>query len=372
MNSSEKASAYQRIRRRLTLFHLFFTPTLLIILIMTDITFDMRRNAVALANGNEWGVVAVYFLLFSIYFLIFDLPISYYSGFLLEHQFGLSNQDFRSWLMESLKKMLLSFVLSLGLLEFLYWVIRNFQASWWLWAWAGYAFVSYGIGKIFPVLIVPLFYKYGQLDDKALEEKVLKLAERFGMPVKNVFSLNLSKTTKKANAAFMGFGRTKRVVLSDTLINHFSHSEVEVVLAHELGHFKNRDIWRLFFFGLAASLIAFGIGFLGMNSLSPLLQFSSTADIAGLPLLFLIFYLVNLLLMPLQNGYSRRRENKADLFALRACGNKNDFISCMQKLGDQNLADPNPPGWYEWLFYDHPSLRKRIEMAKNTQMDRVK
>jgi STE24 endopeptidase len=365
MVHQEKAAEYQAIRRRLTLFHLILTPSLLGILIASGWTFGMRQNAVTLAGAGEWNVVALYFILFSLFFLIFDLPFSFYSGFVLEHQFGLSNQSFNQWLLDFGKKTLLSFVLSLVLLECLYGIIRVDPAHWWVWAWVAYAFVSYILGKVFPVVIVPLFYKYGKLDDKELEAKVLGLAARFDMPVQNVYSLNLSKTTKKANAAFMGIGKTKRVVLSDTLIQNFTHAEVEVVVAHELGHYRHHDVWRLLALGLAASLLAFAAGFFGMNALMPALSLSSAADVAGLPLLFLIFYVVNLTLMPLMNGYSRRRERAADAFALKALETRDVFISCMKKLGEQNLADPSPPAWYEWLFYDHPSIGKRIEMAKN-------
>ncbi len=368
-DKSKQASAYQTIRRRLTLFHLILTPALLGILIVSGWTFGMRQNAIAFAGISEWGVVAVYVVLFSLFFLIFDLPLAFYSGFTLEHQFGLSNQSFGQWLLDLGKKTLLSFVLSLVLLECLYWIIRVDPAHWWVWAWVAYAFVSYVLGKVFPVVIVPLFYKYGKLEDKELEAKVLKLAARFDMPVENVYSLNLSKTTKKANAAFMGIGRTKRVVLSDTLIRNFTHPEVEVVVAHELGHYKHRDIWRLLAFGLAASLGAFAAGFWGMNELAPALSLNSVADVAGLPLLFLIFYAVNLILMPAMNGYSRRRERAADLFALKALETREVFISCMEKLGEQNLADPEPPAWYEWFFYDHPSIGKRVAMAKKLTID---
>jgi STE24 endopeptidase len=163
----------------------------------------------------------------------------------------------------------------------------------------------------------------------------------------------------------MGLGKTKRVVLSDTLISQFTHPEIEVVVAHELGHYKHHDVWRFLGFGLVASLIAFAVGFWGMNALAPVLSLNSTADVAGLPLLFLIFYVVNLVLMPLMNGYSRRRERMADLFALKALETREVFISCMEKLGKQNLADPEPAPWYEWFFYDHPSIGKRIEMVKN-------
>ena len=167
----------------------------------------------------------------------------------------------------------------------------------------------------------------------------------------------------------MGIGKTQRVVLSDTLVQNFTHSEVEVVVAHELGHYKHHDVWRLLAFGLATSLVAFAVGFWGMNKLASSLNFSSAGDVAGLPLLFLIFYGVNLVLMPLMNAYSRRLERAADLFALKALGTRDVFISCMNKLGEQNLADPEPPAWYEWFFYDHPPVRKRIAMAKRQTGD---
>ena len=364
-DQSGQAARYQRIRRRLALFHLFLTPALLTILLLSGLTFGMRTNALALTCGNEWGTVAVYFFLFSLYFLIFDLPLAYYSGFSLEHAFGLSNQTFGQWTSDFLKKAGLSFGLSLALLEFLYLIIRKSPSHWWLWAWGGYAFVSYILGKVFPVLIVPIFYKYGKVEDKALEAKVLTLAARFGLPAQNVYSLNLSKTTRKANAAFMGIGKTKRIVLSDTLIDHFTPAEVEIVVAHELGHYKNHDVWRFLAFGLGTSLMVFALGFWGIKAFAHSMQLDSAANVAGLPLLFLIFYAVNLILMPLQNAYSRRRENEADAFALKACGNKYFFISCMRKLGEQNLADPDPPAWYEWLFYDHPSIGKRVKKAEH-------
>ena len=364
-----RAKEYQIIRRRLSIFELVLTPSLLGILIASGWTFGMRQNAIGFAGANDAGVVAVYFLLFSLFFLIFDLPLAFYSGFVLEHQFDLSNQSFGQWLLDLGKKTLLSFVLSLALLECLYLIIRMDHTRWWIWAWAAYAFVSYVLGKVFPVVIVPLFYKYGRLEDKELEAKVLELAARFDMPVGNVYSLNLSKTTKKANAAFMGIGRTKRVVLSDTLIQNFTHSEVEVVVAHELGHYKHRDVWRLLAFGLVTSLVAFAAGFWGMNALAPRLSLNSQADVAGLPLLFLIFYAVHLVLMPVMNGYSRRRERAADVFALNALETREVFIGSMKKLGAQNLADPEPPAWYEWFFYDHPSIAKRIEMAEKWTTD---
>lgn len=359
-----KAKEYQRIRRKLTLANLALTPALLVLLLASGFHLLFRDWAAATAGTNEWLTVAVYFLLLSVFFLVFDLPLAFYSGFALEHQFGLSNQTFAAWIKDLAKRSLLSFAVSLFLIEGLYGIIRAAPGSWWLWAWGGYAFVSYAMGKVFPVVIVPLFYKYGKLEDRELAEQVTRLAARFGLPVENVYSLNLSKTTKKANAAFMGIGRTKRVVLSDTLISNFTHAEIENVVAHELGHYKHRDIWRLLGFGLATSLAAFYVGSCGMTAWAPLLGVRTVADPAGLPLLFLIFYAAGLTLAPFQRAFSRHCERQADLFALKACGAPDVFITCMKKLGEVNLAELDPPGWYEFLFYDHPSLAKRIRMAE--------
>ncbi|OQA57424.1 MAG: hypothetical protein BWY42_00557 [Candidatus Omnitrophica bacterium ADurb.Bin277] len=366
MKSDElKAKEYQIIRRRLTIFHLLLTPALLVLILSSGMHLMFREWSLSIAGAGEWQLAAVYFTIFSIFFLLIDVPLSFYSAFLVEHRFGLSNQGFSGWLKDFAKRSLLSFAVSLALVELLYWIIRSFPDTWWLWAWAGYAFVSYILGKLFPVVIVPLFYKYGKVEDEVLAAKIRTMAARFGLPVENVYSLNLSKTTKKANAAFMGIGKTRRVVLSDTLISNFTHEEIGNVVAHELGHYKHGDIWRLLGFGLLVSLLAFYAGSWGMGRWAPVFGIDGTADIAGLPLLFLIFYVVNFLLMPAQNAYSRRRERAADRFALEVCREPETFVSCMEKLGRVNLSEMEPPPWFEWFFYDHPSLSKRIRVARH-------
>ncbi len=358
-----KAKEYQKKRQALSLFHLVLTPLLLAAAFVSPLSLMLKELALGV-SANPYGTAAVYFVLLSLYFLAFDGPLGFYSGFVLEHQYELSNQALGSWAKEFTKKTLLSFVFSLALIEALYALIWRFPARWWLIAWAGYAGLSYVMGKIFPVLIVPLFYKYSQVENASLKERILTLAGRYGLPVENVYSLNLSKTTKKANAAFMGLGRTKRVVLSDTLIENFTPNEIETVVAHELGHFKHRDIWKQLGIGLVTSFLAFWIVFRWFAPLSKALGFEGAGDLAALPLLLLIFQLFFLVLMPLQNGYSRRVERAADRFALKAYPNPDIFISCMEKLARVNLADPEPHAVYEWFFYDHPAIAKRIKMAR--------
>ncbi|MBI3313262.1 MAG: M48 family metallopeptidase [Candidatus Omnitrophica bacterium] len=359
----EKAKAYQRKKQSLTLFHLFLTPAILAAATLTPISSSLKEAASQLSQ-NPYGMFAIYFLLFSLYTLIFDAPFSYYSGFVLEHRYGLSNQTFGAWLKDWTKKSVLSFALSLALLAGLYFLIWSFPARWWFYAWIAYAFVSYFFGKIFPVWIVPLFYKYDRVAEGSLRKRILDLAARYGMPVENVYSLNLSKTTKKANAAFMGIGKTRRVVLSDTLLSHFTEDEIETVVAHELGHFKHRDILKQLSFGMAASLCLFWLAFQTVGPLAVRLGFDGVSDIAAVPVLFLIFYIFSLVLMPVQNGFSRWLECAADRFALEAYPYTDTFISCMEKLGSVNLADPDPHPVYEWFFYDHPAISKRVRMAR--------
>ncbi len=364
--TAENAKKYQRLKQGISLFYLVWTPFLLGMIAFTP--FSLFLDAMAgLFGSNPYLRLAVYFTLFSVIFFFLDLPLAYFSGHELEHRFGLSNQSLAGWASFFLKRALLSFVFSLGLLELLYAVIWHFPKNWWLWAWAGYAAVSYVVGKIFPVWIVPLFYKYDRVADEALKQRIFSLTSRFGLPLENLYSLNLSKTTKKANAAFMGIGKTKRVVLSDTLIHNFTHEEIETVVAHELGHYKHRDILKQLAFGLTGSLAAFYVAFHLLNKLAVQYSYKGAGDIAAMPLLFFIFYLFGLLLTPVQSAFSRWMERAADRFALQAVPRVDVFISCMDKLGKVNFSDPDPHPLYEWFFYDHPSIARRIQMAREWQ-----
>lgn len=358
-----QAKRYQKIRQNLALFHLVWTPFILYLGVQLPISLILRDSAYQMIR-NSYGALALYFLIFSLMILIIDLPMAYYSGYILEQKFGLSNQTPRSWAWDFTKKSVLSFLFSLALILGLYALVWNFADRWWIIAWASYVFVSILMGKIFPLFIVPLFYQYSPVEDEVLRNRIFNLANRFQMPLQNIYSLNLSKTTKKANAAFMGLGKTKRVVLSDTLLGSFTHDEIEMVLAHELGHYKHKDIIKQLSLGTLLSFIAFWCAWRLMNPLASHFNIQGVSDIASLPLLFLIFYVVMLILTPLQNGASRMVERAADLFALKHYPEPAIFISCMQKLGEVNLSDPEPNPIYEWFFYDHPAIGKRIQLAE--------
>jgi len=361
--TTNRAKAYQTKRNWLRLYNLLLTLAILELVILFRWT-DMFYSWAAVISSRPYVMLSIYFLFFSIYLLILSLPLDFYSGFMLEHEYQLSNQNFRGWLAEFIKQIVLSFAMMLALVILLYALIWNFEHWWWLWAWIAYAAFSLILGKLFPVLIIPLFYQYSPIHDEELKQRIENLARRFGMEVKNISSLNLSKTTKKANAAFTGFGKTKRVILADTLLKSFSHDEIETVLAHELGHFKHRDIWKQFFLGVVISFIGFWICFVTIDTISRFFGYAGAGDIRAFPLVCSIFFLFGLVTGPLANGFSRHVEFRADRFALEANKNKNAFISAMQKLSLMNLADPEPHPVIEFLFYDHPPIGKRIRVAE--------
>ena len=358
-----KAKAYQKKKYILSLIHLVLEAAILFWMVGSGLNFYLKNLATSVSS-QFYLQAAIYYGLFFLIFWAFDFFFSLYSEFYLEHQYELSNQNLKQWFLELLKKSALSFGIGLPLILGLYALIRRSPEHWWIWAWLGFAGLSYILGQLFPVLIIPLFYKYQKVDDHLLKERIFNLVERYHLPVENVYSLNLSKTTKKANAMFAGLGRTKRLVLSDTLIQNFTVDEVESVVSHELGHFKHRDIWRFLIFSCIISFVGFAVVFHWLRYFTGQNGYSGIDDLAAFPLLYLIFYIFSVVLTPLNNAFSRWREREADRFALKATGSPY-FVSAMEKLARLNLADPDPHPLIEWWFYSHPAIEKRIQMARS-------
>jgi STE24 endopeptidase len=315
----------------------------------------------------DWFIVPVFVLIFGGISALIEAPLSFYSGFVLPHRFGQSNQTLKDWLLDQLKGLAVSLPIGLVVLELLYLALRATGSLWWLWAAGGLLVFQVLAANLAPVLIMPLFNKFVPLGDEHAElaERLMKLAEKSKTKVKGVFKFDMSRRTKAANAALTGIGNTRRIVLGDTLINEFSLDEIETVLAHELGHQVNRDIPMLIGFGtlstaiglyLAAQVMTWAVGYFG---------FTSVADVAAFPALTLVISLYGLLTMPLDNGFSRWRERKADEYALRATGKTEAFASGFTRLANQNLGEIDPEKWVVFLFYSHPPLGERIEMARN-------
>ncbi len=363
----KQAKQYARIRRRLWLVDTIFSALYFLAWIYFGWAISLREWLTTHWSllTNPWLLVPAFVAIFGGIFFLLNLPLGYYSGFVLPHRFGQSNQTLKDWIIDQIKGMAVGLPLGLILLELLYLTLRVTGDMWWLWAAGGLLVFNVLLINLTPILIMPLFNKYVPLDDehKDLADRLLKLAERANTKVRGVFKFDMSKRTKSANAALTGIGNTRRIILGDTLINEFSLDEVETVLAHELGHHVNRDITVLITFGILSTTLGLYLASLGLNWAIDVFGFTSPADVAALPALGLIIGVYDLLTMPLNNALSRWRENMADDYALRSTGKSEAFASAFTRLANQNLGDVDPEKWVVFMFYSHPPLGERIAKA---------
>lgn len=359
----ERAKKYWRIKRRLFLADIIFTAILLYAVLFSKVSIILR-NIVMAVTSNPFGYIALYLLWLGVFFFIATFPIEYYEGFVLEHRFLLSPQPLKRWFRRYLKRSLVGGIITLIMVEAVYFLLRRYPQNWWALAGLGWILFTIILSRLAPVVIIPIFYKYSALNDEELKKRLMRLAERSGAEVRDVFKINMSKETRKANAALLGIGRTRRIIIGDTLLDNFTPDEIEIVLAHELGHHKKMHIWKLLAFGTIITFFGLYVADVVMEEYLRHFGFNAVSDIGAFPLLCLLLLGFSLLAMPLQNGFSRYLERRADVFALKMTRMPDAFISTMSKLAQQNLSDTTPNRFVEIMMYNHPPIAKRIKMAE--------
>ncbi len=327
---------------------------------------NILKDLISQITVNQYLLIALYILVFVVVIDIITIPLSFYGGFVLEHIFKLSNQKFLGWVKDEIKKFLLSLVLLIIMVEIIYMFLRNFPNSWWIFVTIIWIFFSIIMAKLAPVLIFPLFYKSVPIENEDIKKGLESLAEGTGVNIQGVYKINLSKDTKKANAALAGMGSTRRVLLSDTLLDSYSLAEIKSVFAHELGHHVYHHIWKMLVIGTITGGLGFALCHYVLSKMVETLGFQNIHDIAAFPVICMVLVAIGSILMPIQNAISRRFERECDRYAIDKTNDPEAFISAMDKLAEQNLADRTPNRLVEFLFYSHPPISKRIEMAKQT------
>lgn len=360
----EKAKEYARVRHRLFALNLILSALAFVLVLTTGLS-GWLRDVVLHISPDPFLSTLIYFVIGVAAYGALFAPLTYYSGFVLPHRYGLSTQSLRDWVLDLAKGGALTLVLGGVVIQVIYFFLRTMPQWWWLIASAFMLLFTVLLANLAPVLIFPLFFKFKPLQDQELVSRLMRLAANAKTRVNGVYTMMLSEKTTAANAAFMGLGNTKRIVLADTLYKNFTPDEIETVLAHELGHQVHNDIvW-----GIAVQTILTLIGFLCADVLMRLgvgwLGFNGISDLAALPLLGLAFGAFGLITMPLGNWYSRVRERAADRYALETTRNPQAFIRAFEKLANQNLAEVEPEAWVKWLLYDHPSIGDRVAMGKD-------
>lgn len=364
----KKAKEYARLGRRLMVVDLALGAVYALAWLFLGWS-QALKTAVLRLTSNDWLLVAGFGAVFGIVYALIDLPLSYYSGFVLPHRYGQSTETLQGWMVDQLKGGLLGAVLGGLILEIIYTVLRAAPETWWLWTALILLFFSVILANLAPILLYPIFYKFVPLGEEhaALTERLLRLAERAHTQVRGVYKFDMSRRTKAANAALTGLGNTRRIILGDTLLNEFTPDEIETVLAHELGHHVHKDIPIGMAVETVITLVGLYLASVGLKWGAAAFGFSGPADIAALPVLLLIMGAYSLVTMPLTNGFSRWRESRADEYALQATHMPQAFASAMTRLANQNLSDADPEPWEEWLLYSHPALSKRIALAQSQQ-----
>lgn len=293
-----------------------------------------------------------------------SFPFVLYRSFFLDRKYGLASESFGTWVRDHAKALALGLVIAEIAAFAVYGSMRFAGNAWWTVAALLFAGAGMVISRLAPVVLMPLFYRFRPLEREALRERLIVLSQRAGVGVLGAHEWGLGEKTTRANAALVGAGRTRRILLSDTLLQNYSDDEIEVILAHELAHHVHHDLWTAL--ALETSVVAAAL--LAAHSVVAAAGYR-LGDPAALPLLALVAGAVSLALTPLGYAWSRHNERRADRFALELTGRHDAFVSAMRRLAAQNLAEPDPSRPVRWFFHTHPTIDERIASARRMATD---
>src|SRR2546421_6704103 len=364
----QKAREYARTRRRLSFVSMGIAAIAIRFFLWSGLDIPLHDwlqplSWQPIAGWYPWQLL-LYFLVLMLGYEVLTAPLAYYGGYVLPHRYGLSTMTLPAWVADLFKGLVLSLILEALAVELVYLLLATQPQTWWLWTALILLFFTVVMANLAPVLILPIFYKFTPLPEGELSRRLLALADRAHTRVRGVFSMHMSSKTTAANAALMGLGNTRRIVLGDTMLDRYTPDEIEVVLAHELGHHVHHDIWKLI---VTQSVLTLGGLYLVNLALHWAVEtkhfFLSLSDVATMPYIFLLTAVFGLIVLPISNGLSRVIEFQADEYALQATKMVGAFTSAMIRLANQNLSDIEPSRLIEFLFHDHPPVGKRLKHA---------
>jgi len=314
-------------------------------------------------NLNIIGQALIFFAALAVISGIAGLPFDLYHTFVLERKYGFSTITWKLWLTDLLKSLLISAIIMAIIVSALIAFITYLPKSWWFWGWAFFTLFQVVMLWLYPVLIAPLFNKFEPIKDESLKEKIVALLSKAGLQAKGIYQVDEGKRSKHTNAYFTGIGKTKRIVLYDTLLSSHTQEEIVSVLAHEIGHWKKKHILKQLAFMILASLILFYLVYLivGWPPLYRAFGMIQTPVYAGLFLVSLYFAAGGFFLSPAGSAITRHFEREADRMAFDLTGTAKPMVSALKRLAKDNLSNLHPHPWYVRFYYSHPPLTERIE-----------
>jgi STE24 endopeptidase len=363
--NEDKATHYHRLQRRAALAATLLGVTFLFLVSATGAATSLAAFLNTSLGSSRLLVPAAFAGLLLLAHELLGLPLSYYRGVTLERRYGLSSETRTHWWTTHVKGLVVGGVLTVVAAVVLAALLAWSPGGWWLSASVLFAALMVAMAWAAPVWLFPIFYEFRPLDRPELTSRLVELARRAGAPVSGVFEWRLGDRTRKANAALAGIGDTRRILLSDTLLETLSDDEIEVILAHELAHQVHGDLWTTLVLQIAITAAALYAAARALALLPGSLGISAMpTEVEQLPVLALIAGAVTLVLSPVARALSRAHERRADRFAIERTGNAAAFMSAIRRLSSQNLAEETPPKWVEALLHSHPSTARRLEYAR--------
>lgn len=366
-DDASRSKAYNQSKQRLMLIGLLVSTIGGAVLVVSGLPKRLS-DEVDQATKNKWLRRGLFAALLTLAESLTTMPLSYISGYVLEHRFNLSNQSRFQWAIDQMKGLAVALPFTVVGANLMLEIIERWPKRWWAITTALALPFTVLLSQLAPVLLMPIFNRFEPLKDQELASRLKKLAQDSGISVASVLQMDMSRQTKKANAFFAGMGRTRRIVLADTLLESFSPEEIEVVVAHEIAHQAHRDLWRfvalgtIFTAGLSWSVNYLASSIIGRYGAK--IRVPALSHVSAIPLLSWLLSVTALLLSPLQNLYSRHIERRADTYALKLTNDPSAFESAMQRLGEINLADPSPSAFVKYTMYSHPPIAERIDRAR--------
>jgi len=354
---------YRKLKRIASIVTFVLTIGMLVVVTLTPADEWLRNQALETTGNAAFGAAIVFIDLYIVFQILAFLP-HLYSNLFLERRGGMSIQPFGSWIEDWVKGLAISLAFGVAAAAAVYGLIDAFPETWWLIAGAGITVFVVLLTHLAPVLLMPIFYRFEPLPEGPVRDRLLGLCDRVGVRTVNASVWKLSEKSKRSNAAVVGWGNTRKLIVSDTMLDTYEPDEIEAVLAHELGHHTSGDIRNAILLQTPITFLSLLAIHYAIGWLDGPLDLTGRGDLAGMPAMALILVVVSLIALPLVNGYSRWREAAADRYALKTIDNPESFARAMEKLAAQNLANRSPHRLMEIIFHSHPAIDRRIEMAR--------
>jgi len=358
----ERQTAYSLDRGRFALVSSICSSALVLVVVLTGLLGIVETWVLGLGLPRYIGGIAVIFII-SLIFRFFGIPFSLYSQFVLEEKYGFNKMTGKLFILDFLKSLVLSAVLAFILLYSLFWFIDSAGSFWWLYAFLFIAAFQLILSVLYPLIIAPLFNKFSPLEEGSLRSKLLALAEKLSFRTKGIYVMDGSRRSKHSNAYFTGIGKTKRIVLFDTLITAMGEEQVVSVLAHEIGHEKKKHVIKRMIISLVLLFTGFFVIQLLLDA-APLFQAFGLAGPSSYGIFIILSFCASpftFVLTPLFTAWSRKHEYEADRFAVDAVGGYEDMKKALISLSKENLSTLTPHPLYSFYHYSHPTLGERIE-----------